>query len=565
MLGGRIIAAAAVGLAACAPLTAAGATAPSVLVTLAPAEAPEVLGAGATPALPPASVARLERRAGRALPELRRVFRLDAADTADARRVAGRLDARPGIAAEVAPTAAPPPAICRDTPPSGWPTFAAAVPTPDLSALQDYRDGLDLPDGAAGAGVRVADVEYDWRGSHEELADRALEPSVLPPGGLAGAFLAEEHGTAVLGILGADADASGITGLVHQAAIRPVSPFHRDAPETYDLLRTTLDAALGLRRGDVLLIEQQTRVPTSSGTALAPVEFTPAVRDLIRAIVDAGVVVVEPAGNGGRDLAAFERPWLADPSHPDASGAILVGAGGSAATGFDLARSPVSNYGPRVDVQGYGAGVLTAGYGQGLGPSEPADRRYTVCFDGTSSASATVAGAVAALQGLAVVAAGAPLAPSAVRGLLVATGTPQAAPTAEPIGPRPQVAAAAALIEPAGPAAGAAPPAPAPAVAPAGGPPRTAPTRPAARGAGVRLDRRAGTLTIFLRGLAPRAVVFVAGRRVRVARGRVVLDAFRPRRLVLVVSAPPSRRAVYAVARFRVTVPARGPARVVRL
>ncbi|HSJ73104.1 MAG TPA: hypothetical protein VK904_02210, partial [Miltoncostaeaceae bacterium] len=91
------------------------------------------------------------------------------------------------------------------------------------------------------------------------------------------------------------------------------------------------------------------------------------------------------------------------------------------------------------------------------------------------------------------------------------------------------------------------------------------PGRPAARGASGRLDRRAGTLTITLRGLAPRAVVFVGRRRVRVVRDRVVLNGVRPRRFVLVVGAPSTRRLAYAVAGFRVVVPARGPVRVTRL
>jgi hypothetical protein len=52
---------------------------------------------------------------------------------------------------------------------------------------------------------------------------------------------------------------------------------------------------------------------------------------------------------------------------------------------------------------------------------------------------------------------------------------------------------------------------------------------------------------------------------VRVSGGRVVLDVVQPRRFVLVVSAAPSRRAFYTLARFRITVPAAGPARAARL
>jgi serine protease len=568
VLGGRLIAAAAVALAVSAPAIAAAAPSPAVLVTAAPADA-DALGPAARPALPAASLDRLERRAGRRLPELRRLYRLEAPGAAAARRLAGRLDARPGVEAVVAPPP-PPPAVCREEPPGGWPALDPAAATPDLSPFQDYRLGLGIPDGAAGAGVRVADIEYDWRRTHEELGDRGLPAPVLTQGGLADAFRAEEHGTAVLGILGADDDASGITGLAQAAEIEPLSPFFQPNPAAYDPLRAALDAFLRLRPGDVLLIEQQTLVGSPSNPVFAPIEVLPPMRDLIRAIVDAGVVVVEPAGNGNIDLAGLNLPWLAGPGDPADSGALIVGAGGSPSAGTDLARTTGangSNYGARVDVQGFGAGVLTSGYGEGIGTPEPKDRAYTSCFDGTSSASATVAGAVAALQGLARATRGAPLTPTVVRSALVATGVPQPD-VSQPIGPRPQVSAAAALVGAVAPPATAEAPAAAPASGPAAARPArpSAPSvRPAARGASGRLDRRAGTLTITLRGLAPRAIVFVGGRRVRVVRDRVVLDGVRPRRFLLVVSAPSTRRLAYALAGFRVVVRARGPVRITRL
>ena len=90
-------------------------------------------------------------------------------------------------------------------------------------------------------------------------------------------------------------------------------------------------------------------------------EWLPSVSAAIRTAVSAGIVVVEPAANSGIDLASLagQAPWLADPGHPDNSGALIVGAGGSVARGNDLVRSAVSNYGARVDVQGYGEAVLT--------------------------------------------------------------------------------------------------------------------------------------------------------------------------------------------------------------
>ena len=88
-------------------------------------------------------------------------------------------------------------------------------------------------------------------------------------------------------------------------------------------------AAGGLGPGDVLLIELQA---LEDGASLAPIESIPAVRAQIRAAVDAGIVVVEPAGNGGSDSARPARRWLAGPAAPDHSGALMVGAGGVGST-----------------------------------------------------------------------------------------------------------------------------------------------------------------------------------------------------------------------------------------
>ena len=569
MPGGRpsVATAAAVTVATLALAAGAASAAPSsdVLVQAPPALAADALSGMPRPALPAADVAVLERRAGRPLPELRHLYRARAAGPAAARRLARRLDARAGVEAAVAPVAAPPPAFCRTPPPGGWPAIPAGQPTPDLSGFQDYRAGLGIPAGATGAGVAIGDVEYQWRPEHEDLAGRALPASPdIDSGVLDPRFQALEHGTAVLGILGAAANGLGVTGLAPAAEVTPTSPFAGD-PSTYDLLGATVDAATGLQRGDVLLVEQQTSVPVTTGSAFAPVEAVEAMRNAIRAIVNGGIVVVEPAGNGDRDLATLGVPWLADPASPDGTGALMVGAGNSPVTGTDLARTAGTNFGARVNLQGYGSGVLTSGYGD-LDPALPPSRGYTACFDGTSSASATVAGAVAALQDLAERETGGPLTPAATRAAMVATGTSPSPPSLQHIGPRPNVAAAAALVSPAEPPTGAAPTPPPPAAAPPVAPaPPPAVTRPAARGAIARLNRRAGTLTIILRGLAPRPVAFIGPRRLVIAGGRVVLPGVRPRHFVLVVAAPARGRVRYTLTSFRVTVRKSGPVRVVRL
>lgn len=546
-------------LALAGPETAAPGPAPppaGVLAAAAPGAAAG-LGPGARPALPPALVARVARRAARLgaeVPDLGRWHVVPADGPADARRRAARLDARPGVAAHPAPRPAPPPAEC--LPPDGAEWDRSEGPTPDFGALQGHRAGLDLPDGADGAGVRITDVEYDWRPGHEELADRGLgearEPGSLP----AWWREAEHHGTAVLGLLGAAAeDGRGVTGLAAGARIVPVSPHHEGGG--YDPALAIITAALDMAPGDVLLVEQQLVAGTTTGDVHSPLEWDPYYRAAIATAVGLGVVVVEPAGNGGRDLGSLGRPWLSGPGAPEHSGALMVGAAAD-----DRRRSAFSNFGARVDVQGYGEGVITTGYGRLWNGG--ADRTYADCFDGTSSAAATVAAAVAVLQSESEARTGVRLTPAQVRDRLVATGLPQEGVAGDPIGPRPQVAAALADADPPAPPPAAGPPPQTPAAPAAPPPPASSPGRPAARAARAILVRRPPALMLRFAGLAPGSRVRAAGRVLRPAGGRVVLR--RPPaagRLVVRVTPPPG--AGLREARFSVMLRRGGRVTVRRL
>ena len=359
---------------------------------------------------------------------------------------------------EPAPVAAPPPATCRVAPsPAGWGDYADDPAAKDLAPFQDYRGAMGIGDGVRGAGVTVADVEYEWRPRHVEFAGLGLTSP--PPNNLDPAFRSAEHGTAVLGVLVGSADGHGVSGLVPDADVRPISPFSTNAENpsgAYNPAAAVRTAAQQLGRGDVMLIELQAVVDVEGrGPTYGPIESIGSVRDAIRAAVDKGIVVVEPAGNGNMDLADMGVSYLQGQTAPGHSGALIVGAGGSdqAATGpSSRRRAAGSNYGSRVDLQGVGVGVVTSGYGDGLGGAD--DRAYTSCFDGTSSASATVAAAVAALEsGAKAQNAGATLTPGQVRSLLLETGLTQTSQEEGVIGPRPQVDLALARL------AGAPPPA----------------------------------------------------------------------------------------------------------
>ncbi len=472
-----------------------------------------------------------------------------------------------------------------------FPSFAGAAVAPDLTGLQDYRDALGFTSEHRGLGVTVADVEYEWRAGHAELAPRKLASAAstgMP-------YDYRDHGTAVLALLGGTEDGRGISGLVPEADLAMHQPVLSGA--AYAPWLTLAKATEGLGPGDVVLLELQAGV-ANGGPPYMPIEYYSLMRDAIRAAVAKGIVVIEPAGNSGMDLKDSGAPWLASATDKDHSGAIIVsgGGGGFDETGTaDLRRVPVSNFGSRVDLQGIGAGVVTAGYG-----TEPwsakGDLAYTACFDGTSSAAATVAAVAAAVQSAEIARDGTPLTPAQVREVLVSTGTPQASVALDGvIGPRPDVAAAVAALPSIGgvpkppvvvppvpvtpvpttpvpgtgdvtpdPAPPATPSAPAAPAAPAGPTARAATAPAAATGLAARADRRAKRLTLTLSGLAPRAVVRVAGRKVTVRSGRVSLP-LAARTLVVRVTAAARAGVTPRAVSYRVVVPARGAPRVARL
>lgn len=305
----------------------------------------------------------------------------------------------------------------------------------------DARFLWDRP-GGAGDGVKIVDVETAWLLEHEDLNGIFYRSGSWVP--VADAW---EHGTAVLGVLGADRNAFGVTGAAHRAQLGVSSPYLRGVFSWWDPAGAIDDAAHNVAAGDVVLIEQHYPGPdggracdASCGNcgqfAYVAVENGQAEFDVIRAATARGVIVVEAAGNGQMDLDGAQFEGRFQRAVRD-SGAILVGAG----TSSGHAPWCWSNAGSRVDVHAWGDSVVTTGYGDIRAGGDDSKQFYTRGFSGTSSASAIVAGAVAALQGARLGSSMPRLLPGQMRKLLVDTGTPQAA-APRNIGPQPDLRAA---------------------------------------------------------------------------------------------------------------------------
>lgn len=334
-------------------------------------------------------------------------------------------------------------------------------PTPSFQGSQGYLNaapaGIDakfawtVPGGKGGL-VKIIDVEGGWNLNHEDL------PSVFFNDGRIDTGDSRQHGTAVLGVLLALDDGIGVTGIVPEASGGVVS-IHRGIAYKQNVADSVLLAALQLAAGDVILIEQHSRGPGNDGDCTACInddgkpreqcgyiamEYWDDIFDAVNAATAAGIIVVEAAGNGEMNLDHSRYDDRFDRTVRN-SGAIVVG-GGQSAT-----HKPEcwSNHGSRVDLQGWGENVMTTGYG------EPDSLRingfddnqwYRSGFNGTSSATPIVAGAVAAIQGIQIANNNPVLDWFEMADLLVKTGTPQTG--GKHIGPLPNLRAAIATLSP---------------------------------------------------------------------------------------------------------------------
>jgi hypothetical protein len=306
--------------------------------------------------------------------------------------------------------------------------------------------------GGKGKGVQVIDIEGGWNFTHEDLKDNK--------GGVVGGTPTSDpgwrhHGTAVVGVIGADQNEFGVTGICPEAHVSAISIFGSTGTAGAIVKAVSL-----LKPGDIILIELHRPGPRATGwgqQGYIAIEWWPDDYDAIKYATSKGIVVIEAAGNGAEDLdhaaydkanAGFPKTWKNPFRRGERdSGAILVGAGAPPPGthgknhGPDRSRLDFSNYGTAVDAQGWGREVATCGYGDLQGGNE--NVQYTDTFSGTSSASPIVVGSVGCLQGTLKARNVAPMNPAAVRDILRNTGSLQTdgpnRPATQRIGTRPNL------------------------------------------------------------------------------------------------------------------------------
>jgi hypothetical protein len=317
-----------------------------------------------------------------------------------------------------------------------------AVTPDDLTSQQGYLHaspgGLNVSNPTVwgcydGSGIGFVDLERGWKFDHSEL--QIANPHVIwPPAFLESEMTSIPHGTMDLGIVLGRDDGPGIVGLAPAANfLGCVSPDGTAVPSPdasatkKDFVNALLGALAVLEFGDVLLIEMEAAVAKFFDGY--PVEVHAPWMDAIRIAAGNGIVVIEPAGNDENDLDHLERsaPTGFEPQYSITpgtsafldSGAILVGAcqqatvtvGGVA--GHE--RAAGTSFGARVDCCAWGEQVRTSQPPNGFGD-----------HNGTSAASAQIAGVALLIQQAAVTRLGHRLNPATLRALLgdLANGTP---------------------------------------------------------------------------------------------------------------------------------------------
>ncbi len=313
----------------------------------------------------------------------------------------------------------------------------------DLSGLQGYfgappvgmnATALNLEPGGQGTGIRVIDIE----GGYLPHSDHKALFQII--GHTTTHYV--QHGSAVIGILGALHNGIGLNGLAAEASIGFRSIFNANLFNDWASANSTSAnvayhiywAAKHSMQGVVLIELQRPSaqdpdcVCSNNSCIATPVEYWPADFDTIQVATGNGAVIVQAAGNGGRNL---DNPVFNtcgggcfDRNNRDSGSILVSGSTSDGQTAQCFHGAP--NYGSRIDMHSWSEMIPNTGnMGWHLYNGDGHCNDYREDFGGTSGASAIIAGAVTSLQGAYLAETGSRLDPLTLREALNQTGTAQ--------------------------------------------------------------------------------------------------------------------------------------------
>lgn len=311
------------------------------------------------------------------------------------------------------------------------PPATAAPPAPQGAI--DAEFAWTQP-GGTGTDQKIVDLERGAKLDQEDIVGRNIGPQlhgINNPD-----FFDQLHGAQVLCIVAAMDNAKGVIGIAHGVQEVKYTCQVIDAAGHVDRPNAVLAAINHFTLpgedpvGRVLLLEVELG-PTNDPISLTdvngnqwngmPMETALADYDAIRLATGLGITVVEAAGNGNNDLDTFQQSGsgqfvLRRPGGRVDSGAIMVGGSTSdfPYQRLDMGFAGGSCFGSRLDCFAWAENVMTYQNFFGF-------ETYTSDFDGTSAASAIVAGAALLVQGIAQVKLGHRLDAEELRALLADT------------------------------------------------------------------------------------------------------------------------------------------------
>ncbi len=321
-----------------------------------------------------------------------------------------------------------------------WAKDQTYLQSPDWTGSTSHFGGVGIADlwkdpadgtfeaGSDGDGMRVLVIERDWYEDHADLQLAGRYSLVF--GDRENVEESIEHGTGTIGVIAGLDNVEGIVGIcpnIDQVLLGTYLTWNPATSEfDQDIDDAIVEGIAHLSAGEAMLLEIQT-----DGNAIVelnerPIEIYPEVFEAIKLATLLGVVVIEPAGNKAESLDAFwttltSYGYSSDDYVDDDCGAILVAACSAVRSTTRGECDPfrayfASAFGARIHCFAFGADVMTTGISGSAPPWTSA--YYSATYNATSAASAIVAGAVCALQGVALQRRGALLTPEEMRALL---------------------------------------------------------------------------------------------------------------------------------------------------